>query len=92
MTQQYLIGQLSALLNELQPPTGARLADAVCELRREVERCPLRTLPKLAHEAMDLTDVICWDALERGDADFGRYARAAAALGEFADNAGWMPE
>ncbi len=88
MTQQYIIGQFSALLGELQPPPGECLAAAVHDLRRDVEAAPLPMLPKLAREAMNLTDTICWEALERGDPNgFGRYANAAVALGEFADNA-----
>jgi hypothetical protein len=89
VTQQYLIGQLSVLLEELQPPAGEPLAGAVRDLRREVERSPVQILPQLAHAAMDLSDVICWAALERGDCSgFRRYARAAAALGDFTDSAG----
>ena len=88
MTQQYLIGQFSALLEELQHPAEDRLAAAVRDLRREVESRPPWGLPELAHEAMDLSDTLCWDTLERGDSTgFGRYARAAAALGQFTDSA-----
>jgi hypothetical protein len=91
VTQQYLIGQFSVLLEGLQPPAGERLADIVRDLRLEVESSPLWMLPELAHEAIDLSDTVCWDALERGDSSgFGRYARAAVALGEFADSAGMM--
>jgi hypothetical protein len=87
VTQQYLIGQLSVLLEGLQPSPGERLADAVRDLRREVESCAPWKLAKLAHQAMDLSDTICWDALERGDSNgFGRYSRAAVALGEFTDS------
>jgi hypothetical protein len=93
VTQQYLIGQLSALLEELQPPSGEKLAEAVHDLRREVECCAVQMLPRLAREAIDLGDVICWAALERGDRDgFARYAKAAAALGDFTDSAGLTPE
>ena len=48
MTQQYIIGQFSALLGDLQPGVGECLAAAVHDLRREVESCPLAMLPKLA--------------------------------------------
>ena len=93
MTQQYIIGQLSALLGDLQPGVGQCLAAAVHDLRREVESCPLAMLPKLAREAMTLTDVICWTALERGDSSgFCRYAKVAVALGEFTDSAGLLRE
>jgi hypothetical protein len=89
MTQQYLIGQLSVLLEELQPRPGERLAAAVSDLRQAVESSPVQTLPRLAHEALSLTDTICWAALERGDRNaFTRYAKAAVALGDFADTAG----
>lgn len=88
MTQQYLIGQLSVLLEELQPSPGDRLAAAVHDLRREVERSPLRMLPSLASEAIGLTDSLCLAAVERGDArEFARCANAAVALGEFRDAA-----
>jgi hypothetical protein len=88
VTQQYLIGQLSTLLEELQPPPGEMLAGAVYELRREVERSAVQMLPRLAREAIGLGDAICWAALERADFDvFRRYATAAAALGDFTENA-----
>ena len=93
VTQQYLIGEFSALLQELQPLPGEKLAGVVRDLRREVERSPVQMLPRLAQEAIGLSDVICWAALERGDRDgFRRYAKAAAALGDFTDSAGFRPE
>jgi hypothetical protein len=93
MTQQYLIGQFSLLLEDMAPSPGGRLAAAVRDLRVEVERSPLPMLPKLAREAMVLSDVICWGALERGDAiGFCRYAKAAVCLGEFTAAAGLLPE
>lgn len=91
VTQQYLIGEFSALLEELQPSSGDCLAGAVHDLRREVECSSLQMLPQLAREAMGLSDVICWTALERGDAaGFCRYAKAAVALGDFTDAAGLL--
>jgi hypothetical protein len=93
MTQQYLIGQLSVLLEELQPSPGDLLAAAVYELRREVESSPLWMLSGLASEAIGLTDLICFDAVERGDArELARCAKAAVALGEFTDAARLLPE
>ena len=93
MTQQYIIGQFSALLEELQPPPGDGLAAAVHDLRRDVESSPLPMLPRLAREAMNLTDRICWEALERGDPNgFCRYANTAVALGDFSDNAFFLLE
>jgi hypothetical protein len=50
-------------------------------------------LPRLAQEAIGLTDRICWSAVERGDvSSFCGYSRSAAALGEFLDNAGLLEE
>ena len=87
MTQQYVVGEFSLLLAELQPAPAGWMA-AVHDLRREVESSPLPVLSQLAHEALDLTDVICLAALEEGDVSgFRRYARIAVALGEFTANA-----
>jgi hypothetical protein len=93
MTQQYLIGQFSTLLEELKPSAGDGLAAAVHDLRREVECSSVEVLPRLASEAIGLTDKICCGALERGDTSgFLRYAKAAAALGEFMDAAELLPD
>ena len=87
MTQQYIVGQFSVLLEDLQPPSGEWF-EAVRRLRSEVESCPLSMLPRLAQEAIGLTDRICWSAVEQGDvSSFCGYARSAAALGEFFDSA-----
>jgi hypothetical protein len=88
MTQQYIAGEFSSLLAELRPAPNESLTAALDDLRREVEASPLARLPRLALKAMTLTDVICWAALERGDASgFCRYANGAAMLQEFTDNA-----
>ncbi len=92
MTQQYIIGQFSLLLEDLRPPVGEWLT-AVRDLRGEVECSPLPMLPQLARQALELADVICWAALEQGNVSgFCEYAKAAAALGEFADNARLLAE
>jgi hypothetical protein len=57
MTQQYIAGEFSSLLADLQPAPGEWLV-AVDDLRREVECSPVRMLPPLAHEAMNLTEVV----------------------------------
>jgi hypothetical protein len=89
MTQQYLIGQFSVLLEDLQPSPGDCLATAVHDLRAEVEHSSVPMLPTLACQAIALSDRICWGALEQGDANgFCRYVKAAVALGEFTDAAG----
>jgi hypothetical protein len=92
MTQQYILGEFSALLAELQPVNGELLGEAVCNLRHEIEFGPLPMLPRLAREAMTLTDMICWVALEQGDvSSFRRYADAAIALREFTASANLLP-
>jgi hypothetical protein len=87
VTQQYIVGQFSVLLEDVQPP-AAEWRAAVRELRSEVESCPLSMLPRLARKAIGLTDLMCWSALEQGDLDsFRGCSRSAAALGEFIDTA-----
>jgi hypothetical protein len=92
MTQQYIVGEFSLLLAGLQPVSDELLSEAVGKLRHEVECGPLARLPRLAREAMSLTDSICWAALERGDVSgFRRYADAAVALRELTASANLMP-
>lgn len=87
MTQQYIAGEFSALLGDLHPAAGESVA-AVRALRREVETSPPSRLGRLASDAVDLTDMICWTALEQGDASgFSRCATTAVALREFAASA-----
>ena len=91
MTQQYIVGEFTSLLADLQPAPGEWLV-AVDDLRREVESSAVRMLPPLADKAMNLTDTICWAALEQGDVGgFCRYATTAVALREFTENAGLLP-
>ncbi len=92
MTQQYIVGEFSSLLAELQPVPSASLGNALHDLRRDVELGPLTMLPRLAQEAMTLTDMICWVALEQGDVSgFCRYVGAAVALREFTVSADLLP-
>jgi hypothetical protein len=90
MTRQYIVGELSSLLADLQPAPGEWRA-VVDGLRREIESSPLTMLPELADRGMALTDDICWAALEGGATnEFCRFADAAGALREFASNAGLL--
>jgi hypothetical protein len=92
LTQQYIVGELSSLLAALEPASEERFEAAVGKLRHEVEFSPLAMLPQLAQDALDLTDAICWSALEQGDADaFYRSVRTAGALREFAVASGLVP-
>ena len=92
MTQQYILGELSSLLAELQPAPTALLDQALHDMRREVELSTVPILPRLATDAMTLTDTICWTALDQGNvAGFCRYASIAAALGDFTVSASLLP-
>jgi hypothetical protein len=85
MTQQYLAGELSLLLAQLQAvTTNTAWVRDLTRLRREAETMPLMTLSLVAVRALELTNDVCWDSLERGDtADFVRQATICAELWEF---------
>jgi hypothetical protein len=92
VTQQYIVGELSSLLAALEPANEMHLEAAVGHLRHEVEFASLARLPRLARDALDLMDMFCWSALERGDTDaFYRHVRAADALRDFAVASGLVP-
>jgi hypothetical protein len=92
MTQQYIAGEFSALLAGLQSVHGGLVGQAVNHLRHEVEFGPLPMLPQLAREALALTDMTCWVALEHGDlSGFCRCADTGVALREFAASANLLP-
>jgi len=85
MTQQYLAGELSVLLERVQAvaPTEAAVRDATA-VRQAAETVPVQTLGWVTMRALALTERFCWDSLSRGDtAAFTRQAAAAAALREF---------
>jgi hypothetical protein len=85
MTQQYLIGELSVRLGELQAATSQVAAGDVARLRHQVETNPVTILPSAAMHALTLADRLCWDSLSRGDiAAFGRQAEISAELRQFA--------
>jgi hypothetical protein len=83
MTRQYLIGELSVRLEQLQATTG-RAAPDVARLRTEVETGPLTGLAWATARAMALADELCWDSLARGDAAaFADQAKISAELRQF---------
>jgi hypothetical protein len=85
MTQQYLAGELSVLLERVQAvaPTEAAARDATA-VRKAAETVPVQALGWVTMRALALTERFCWDSLSRGDtAAFTRQAAAAAALREF---------
>lgn len=92
MTQQYIVGEFSSLLAELQPAPDERLGGAANQLRREVEVSPPALLPQLAREAINLTELMCWVDLEQGDVGgFCRHAKTASALRDFTASASLLP-
>jgi hypothetical protein len=92
VTQQYIVGELSALLAGLQATPDEWLSRVVRSLRREVEISPPAMLPQLAREATNLTEMLCWVALELGDVSgFCRHAETASALRDFTISAGLRP-
>jgi len=94
MTQQYLLGELSLILGELQTiATNEAAVRDVARLRREVETGPVAALASVAARALELTDDWCWDSLVRGDAAaFARQAAIFVELSEFAVCAGLVED
>lgn len=94
MTRQYLLGELSLILGELQaaaPDDDA--AREVGRLRRRAEAGPPGALGSVASGALDVAEAWCWRSLARGDlAAFGRQAAVAAELWDFAVCAGLAEE
>ena len=85
MTQQYLAGELSVLLERVQAAamTEAAGRDA-WSLRQAAETVPVHALGWVTVRALALTERLCWDSLSRGDmAAFTEQAAAGAALREF---------
>lgn len=85
MTQQYLVGELSVLLAQLQAATADQAcAGEIARLRRAAETGPMSTLPGVEVRALALADGLCWASLARGDpVAFDRQAMAGARLREF---------
>ena len=94
MTQQYIAGELSILLAQLQAVTSDETAaQNVAALRREAETRPLPTLTRVVVRALALDDGLCWESLARGDeAAFTRQARVGADLREFSVCAGLLTD
>lgn len=94
MTQQYLAGELSSLLGELQTvATNQAWARDLARLRHEAETWPLPALSSVAGRALVVTDELCWDSLARLDAaSFARQAALGAELHEFGVCAGLLED
>jgi len=94
MTQQYLVGEVSLRLAQLQGVVlEPALARAVAQLRSEAERSPPAALPVVLIRTFEATDVICLDSLTRGDMTaFACQAASAAELREFGVCAGLIDD
>jgi hypothetical protein len=92
MTQQYLVGELSLLLAELEAAArDASCAREVANLRREAENRSPNALAPVLTRTVEVTDGLCWDSLARGDATaFNRQAAAGAQLRDFGVCAGLL--
>ena len=92
MTQQYLTGELSLLLGQLQSAmTNQTSVEAVARLRRRAETGCGSALSAVAVSALAAGDQICWESLTRGDCvGFNRQAAVCAQLWEFATCAGLL--
>jgi hypothetical protein len=84
MTQHYLSGELSLLLEQLQATTNDDTATAeVAHLRREAETSPPTALSLVAARALELADGICWDSVADTDTTaFDHQATASADVWE----------
>ncbi|MGV9386903.1 hypothetical protein ACWDRB_64750 [Nonomuraea sp. NPDC003707] len=92
MTQQYLAGELSLLLGQLQAAaTSVSSARMVGWLRHEAETRPVTALTAVTMQALMLADCLCWESLARSDVfAFVRQAEISADLHEFGMCAGWL--
>jgi hypothetical protein len=94
MTQQYLVGELSLLLGQLQAAmTDQASVVEVAHLRRRTETEPRSALAPIVVRALEVADWVCWDSLTRGDAAaFLRQAAVCAELWKFGVCAGLVEE
>jgi hypothetical protein len=81
MTRQYLVGELSVRLGQLQEVAASSAERDVARLRHRVETGPTCELAPAAKQALALADGLCWESLARGDAEaFTRQAAISADL------------
>jgi hypothetical protein len=83
---QYLIGELSVRLEQLQAVATNGVARDVAALRHELETGGKAVLAPATGRALALADGLCWDSLSAGDeAGFTRTADISADLRLFGE-------
>ena len=94
MTQQYLVGELSLILGELQVvATKEAAVRDVVGLRHEAESTPPAALGPVVVRAAKLIDRLCWGALSRRETEaFIREMAICAELWEFGVCADFLEE
>ena len=94
MTQQYLAGELSLLLGQLQAAmTNGASVTEVADLRQRAETGPRSALVSTMLRALEVADWVRQDSLVRRDAAaFIRQAAICAELWEFGVCAGLLEE
>jgi hypothetical protein len=85
MTRQYVAGELSVLLEQLQAVTTTEASGRdAWALRHAAETEPIAALAAVTLRSLALTESLCWDSLNRGDtAAFLRQAAVSAELHDF---------
>lgn len=94
MTQQYLAGELSVLLAEMQTTVNDQAAArTTARLRGEAETLPVTALAAVAARALDLINAACWESVASGDTTaFHRQVVVAGQLYDFGICAGLLTE
>jgi hypothetical protein len=94
MTREYLLGELSLILGDLQAvATNEAAVRAAARLRQEAETTPPAALAPVVVRAVELTDRVCWEALARGETmAFIRETAICAELWEFGLCAGLLED
>jgi hypothetical protein len=81
MNQEYLIGELSVRLEQLQAAARHAAASDLADLRHQVENRPVTWLAAEMIRALALGDLLCWDSLAEGDTSaFDRQAAICSDL------------
>lgn len=93
MTQQYLVGELSYLLGQLQAVmTNEASLVEVAHLRQRAETGSRSALASVVVRALEVADRACLESLKRGAAVFIRQATVCAELWGFGVCAGILEE